>query len=342
MSRDDGPSREAEAKKSRPISKSDESQKSIQIFDTNVSLLETPRAYASFSAKFLHCNEIFADILGRSVEQVLALDILSIVKFDTFEGPQTASYTFDKLLSEATTSRTLSPSKASAKASTSDSSGAKVSYYTSGAKEASGIYPEFNWSAPLGMMRSGLIERKIEVKVVSSGTFYGGSYVLDVTLRIIDRSRARAASLTNTISFGRMSESDVRESWSVKKYRVFVVDNSSATLKTISKFISDTGHEVDTESDINAAIESLQSDRYDVVLMDLGLKGMSSLKIAHELRIFERLNRGLSKIILAMSSDFDNSMFTEAMNAGFDGFIAKPFNITDFLSIVVMLDQRRG
>uniref|UniRef100_A0A7S0SV72 Autophagy-related protein 18 n=1 Tax=Chromulina nebulosa TaxID=96789 RepID=A0A7S0SV72_9STRA len=83
------------------------------------------------------------------------------------------------------------------------------------------------------------------------------------------------------------------------------------------------------------------------------LKGVKSnaesshygLKLAHEFRIFERLNRSSSQnktTIIAMCSEFNGSMLTEAMNAGYDGFIAKPIDVADLLSIVLMCDSKKN
>jgi CheY-like chemotaxis protein len=180
------------------------------------------------------------------------------------------------------------------------------------------------------------------------------NYVLSVYVRAPKTRPSMMKTPSSTLSkssmgmsYGSLKEAEVLESSTLKKFSVLVVDNSISTLKSIEKQISDTGHFVDTEQGQDEALENLKRKTYDVALIEIGRLGggeISGLEVAHEWRIFERLYQQTSSplIIIAMSSEYDDSMFLEAMNAGFDGFIVKPFATSDLLSIILMIDEERN
>jgi CheY-like chemotaxis protein len=277
-----------------------------------------PKAYASFDGKFLQCNNLFSDITAISEERLKELTILSIIKFESFEGPQTANYIFDEL---------------SRKANSCD------------------VPPEFHWSGPLGAVREGLVEKSMDVIVTSERHEIDGNCCLTVVLaapkkRALTSSRLAQGSMN--MSYGSLKEAEVLESSAIKKYRILLVDESLGTLKMIQRQINSTGHDADIEQDRREAVDYLKTDRYDVAVFEIGLSpggGLSGLNIAHEWRLFESVRQPPETplIIIAMAADYDDSMFMEAMNAGFDGFILKPFSPTDFLSVILMIDDsRRG
>lgn len=214
--------------------------------------------------------------------------------------------------------------------------------------------PDFTWTAPLGTIRKGVLEKRLEVYVRTENYQIDDNYVLSVYVRApksrlpnVDRAPSNTFSKSmKSMSYGSLKEAEVLESSTLKKFSVLVVDSSQTTLKSIEKQISETGHNVDTEQDRETALNSLKATARDVALIEIHrLAGgeISGLEVAHEWRIFERLYRSSTPpmIIIAMSAEYDDSMFLEAMNAGFDGFIVKPFTSADLLSIILMIDEER-
>jgi len=56
------------------------------VFSNKDIFKDVPKALASYDGKLLSCNDMFSDITGISCDQITKHDILSIVKFDSFEG----------------------------------------------------------------------------------------------------------------------------------------------------------------------------------------------------------------------------------------------------------------
>ena len=47
-------------------------------------------------------NEVFLDILGKTEDEIKGLEVISLAKFSSFEGPQTAAYLFDNIEAKGT------------------------------------------------------------------------------------------------------------------------------------------------------------------------------------------------------------------------------------------------
>jgi CheY-like chemotaxis protein len=119
--------------------------------------------------------------------------------------------------------------------------------------------------------------------------------------------------------------------------RILVVDDSVLVLKVVSRLIQSEGHIVDCKKDGIEALEALKNIEYDAVLMDIHMPEMGGLEASFEFRTHEGLMhqyRGKaqsSKLkIIAMSADFNDELIKEVMNAGFDGFLAKPLTVSGF------------
>lgn len=56
------------------------------VFLNNDIFKDVPKAFASYDGKFISCNDMFSDITGISGDNISKHDVLSIVKFDSFEG----------------------------------------------------------------------------------------------------------------------------------------------------------------------------------------------------------------------------------------------------------------
>jgi PAS domain S-box-containing protein len=106
-----------------------------------------------------------------------------------------------------------------------------------------------------------------------------------------------------------------------KRLRVLVVDDNADLVAMLAMFVENFGHDVRKAFDGPSALSAAVSYRPDVVLLDIGLPGMTGLDVARELR--RRAETSDARLIaLTGWGQADDRRATEA--AGFDAHLTKP------------------
>ncbi len=105
--------------------------------------------------------------------------------------------------------------------------------------------------------------------------------------------------------------------------RVLVVDDNRDAAESLAELVRMFGHEVEVAFDGTTALDKAAAVHPQVVLCDIGLPGMSGYEVAAALRA---LGRGDMRL-LAVSGYAGPEDVQRALEAGFDGHVAKPFDI---------------
>ena len=108
--------------------------------------------------------------------------------------------------------------------------------------------------------------------------------------------------------------------------RILLVDDSADAALALSMLLEALGHQVRTEHDGPRALASIDAFRPDVVVLDIGLPGMSGLEVAREMRQREATRDALLLALTGWGSDADRQ---DALDAGFDLHLTKPVTIAD-------------
>jgi len=104
--------------------------------------------------------------------------------------------------------------------------------------------------------------------------------------------------------------------------KVLIVDDSLSARRTLTAVVSDAGLEARTAVDGLEAIESIEKDVPDAVLLDMEMPRMNGLELAVHLRASDET----CKIPLVMiTSRSTNKHRDQARAAGVDDFITKPY-----------------
>jgi CheY-like chemotaxis protein len=104
---------------------------------------------------------------------------------------------------------------------------------------------------------------------------------------------------------------------------VLVVDDNADLLEMLGMVITTLGHHVRKASDGPAAIAAAVRYGPDVVLLDLGLPGMSGLEVAKELRKHPRTARAR---LVALTGWGQAEHRRQTAEAGFDDQLTKPID----------------
>lgn len=115
--------------------------------------------------------------------------------------------------------------------------------------------------------------------------------------------------------------------------KILVVDDNVDSAITLARLLQLTGQEAEISHDGNAAIDLAESFRPDVLILDLGMPGLSGFDIAAELRSRDCCRHS---IFIALSGYGQSQDFERSRAAGFDHHLTKP---VDFEHLQGILDS---
>ena len=101
------------------------------------------------------------------------------------------------------------------------------------------------------------------------------------------------------------------------KQRVLVIDDEPGVIRFVKINLALAGYEVITTLNGEQALQLVQSEKPDIVLLDILMTPMSGFDILEELRTFSQL----PVIVFTARNDIGKT----AIDEGANGFIAKPF-----------------
>jgi CheY-like chemotaxis protein len=146
------------------------------------------------------------------------------------------------------------------------------------------------------------------VEVFSAGPGCGAEFLV----RLPGLARAPADDQTEVSARGKPPAASAR---------VLVVDDNIDSAQTMSTSLQLEGFEADVAYDGETAIGRAVAFRPDVVLLDIGLPGMSGLDVAHTLRVLPATKDAL---LIALSGYGQAEDRQRSRDAGLDHHLTKP------------------
>src|SRR6266566_3469611 len=107
--------------------------------------------------------------------------------------------------------------------------------------------------------------------------------------------------------------------------RILVVDDEIEILRALQRSLTAHGFEVFTASNGEDALEAVSRSRPDIMLLDLGLPGISGLEVCRRVRVESNL-----PIIVLSVKDAERDKVL-ALDLGADDYVPKPFGIDEVL-----------
>ena len=102
--------------------------------------------------------------------------------------------------------------------------------------------------------------------------------------------------------------------------RVLVVDDNKDGADTLAAALNDVGFEAEVAYSGEAALDAYDAGRHDVVLLDVGLPGLSGLDVASHLRRVA----GQDVVLIAITGWGQPHDRMATASAGFDAHLVKP------------------
>ncbi|HEY2021044.1 response regulator [Paraburkholderia sp.] len=121
--------------------------------------------------------------------------------------------------------------------------------------------------------------------------------------------------------------------------RVLIVDDLAASAESLEALLTIHGYVVQCAADGESALRLAAEMRPDVVILDIGLPGMSGHEVARRLRQDPTYGQCL---IVALSGYGQEEHVRRAAEAGVDHYLVKPADPAALLDSISMLENRRG
>lgn len=106
---------------------------------------------------------------------------------------------------------------------------------------------------------------------------------------------------------------------------VLLVDDDPSILEVLEAFLQARGYRVECRSNGRSALDALRDADFDLMISDIEMAGMNGFEL---LRIARRNYPNLGIVLMTA---YENSYpMSEALRAGADGYVSKPFTLEKF------------
>jgi DNA-binding response OmpR family regulator len=119
--------------------------------------------------------------------------------------------------------------------------------------------------------------------------------------------------------------------------KLLIVEDEPNLLSVIRKGLSEKNHDVSAALDGTTALEMLENNAYDVVVLDVMLPDINGIEISRRLRA---ANNFVPILMLTALNSSDN--IVTGLNAGADDYMAKPFRFSELEARINALARRAG
>ncbi|KCZ91068.1 sensory box sensor histidine kinase/response regulator [Hyphomonas jannaschiana VP2] len=114
--------------------------------------------------------------------------------------------------------------------------------------------------------------------------------------------------------------------------RALVVDDNGINRRVARTFLEHYGLEVSEAGDGNEALEALDHEPFDIVLMDIHMPGLDGAEAFKRLRNSASLNRVVP--VIALTADSMRGDREKYLAKGFDGYVAKPIDERSLVTVI--------
>ena len=178
-----------------------------------------------------------------------------------------------------------------------------------------------------------LLEGQIEVRDNPGG---GSHFRVELPFRPLEPAVADAPE-----SGGKIVAFDdpfVRHRARVRPMRVLVADDQQANRTVLSRILERAGHRVQQASDGEEALELLETDAFDLAVVDMHMPRFTGLDVLRQLR-YMQAGGGKRTPVIVLSADATAQAARDASEAGAPAFLTKPVVVAKLLETIAELTQ---
>ena len=125
-----------------------------------------------------------------------------------------------------------------------------------------------------------------------------------------------------------------------RRYQILVAEDNAVNQRVIVGILERAGHRVRVVGDGEQALDVLENERYDLIIMDLNMPELGGLDAA---RAYRFMDPGASQVpIIMLSADVTSETMKECEEAGIDAFLPKPVEARRLLDTIASLVAERA
>ncbi len=118
--------------------------------------------------------------------------------------------------------------------------------------------------------------------------------------------------------------------------RVLIVDDEPQILRALRINLTARQYDVITAADGSQALHAAAEDRPDLIVLDLGLPDIDGAEVIRKLRTWTPVP------IVVLSGRADSRDKVDALDAGADDYVTKPFSVDELLARIRAVTRRRN
>ena len=119
--------------------------------------------------------------------------------------------------------------------------------------------------------------------------------------------------------------------------RILLVEDDRMIAQAVSDGLKSARYAVDWVNNGNMAEQTLSSQQYDLILLDLGLPGQDGLQLLNRLR---QKKNNTPVLIVTARDDLDSRL--AGLDGGADDYIIKPFDLSELLARIRAVLRRQN
>jgi two-component system response regulator PilR (NtrC family) len=114
-----------------------------------------------------------------------------------------------------------------------------------------------------------------------------------------------------------------------EKNRILIVDDEEALRTVLSSELVSEGYDVRSAGDGDEAIDTLEQEKFDLVLLDIKMPRVSGFDV---LKHVKERHPGTKVVMLTGFADLKNAI--ESKKLGAEDFVSKPYDLVDLLTTI--------
>jgi len=124
-----------------------------------------------------------------------------------------------------------------------------------------------------------------------------------------------------------------------RRCQILLAEDNAVNQRVIVRILERAGHRVRVVGDGEQALDVLENERYDAIIMDLNMPELGGLDAA---RAYRFMDPGASQVpIIMLSADVTSEAMKECEDAGIDAFLPKPVEARRLLDTIASLVAKR-
>jgi len=120
------------------------------------------------------------------------------------------------------------------------------------------------------------------------------------------------------------------------KKRILVVDDDTAILRLLSTNLKARGYEVITATDGEEALDAVQKDYIDLIILDIMMPKVDGVQVCRHIREWSDIP------IIILSARGDENDKVKCLELGADDYLTKPFGIAELMARINTAFRHRG